>query len=46
VRLLNNEGYLTAAEIAETLNAPLIDVHRSLSGGHGIVMSVPAYFIP
>jgi hypothetical protein len=46
VRLLNNEGYLTAGEIAETLNAPLIDVHRSLEGGHGMIMSVPAYFIP
>jgi hypothetical protein len=48
VRLLNNDGYLTAAEIAETLDAPLIEVHRALKGGHeqGIVMSVPAYFIP
>jgi hypothetical protein len=46
VRLLNNEGYLTAAEIAETLDVSLIDVHRALGGGHGIVMSVPAYFIP
>jgi hypothetical protein len=26
VRLLNNEGYLTAAEIAETLDAPLVEV--------------------
>ena len=46
VRLLNNDGYLTAAEIAETLDAPLIDVRRALKGGHGIIMSVPAYFIP
>jgi hypothetical protein len=46
VRLLSKEGYLTAGEIAETLGAPLIDVHRALEGGHGIVMSVPAYFIP
>jgi len=48
VRLLNNDGYLTAAEIAETLDAPLIEVHRALKGGHeqGIIMSVPAYFIP
>lgn len=46
VRLLNNEEYLTAAEIADTLDTPLIDVHRALKGGHGIIMSVPAYFIP
>ena len=48
VRLLNNDGYMTAAEIAETLDAPLIEVHRALKGGHeqGIIMSVPAYFIP
>jgi hypothetical protein len=46
VRLLNNEGYLTAAEIAESLDASLIDVHRALGDGRGIVMSVPAYFVP
>ena len=46
VRLLNNDGYLTAAEIAETLDASVIDVHRALKDGHGIIMSVPAYFIP
>jgi hypothetical protein len=46
VRLLNKEGYLTAGEIAETLNAELLDVHKTLDGGRGIVMSVPAYFIP
>jgi hypothetical protein len=46
VRLLNNDGYLTAAEIAETLDASLIEVHRTLKNTHGIVMSVPAYFVP
>jgi hypothetical protein len=46
VRLLNNEGYLTAAEIADTLDASLIEVHRTLKNAHGIVMSVPAYFVP
>ena len=46
VRLLNKESYLTAGEIAETLNAELLDVHKALDGGRGIVMSVPAYFIP
>jgi hypothetical protein len=46
VRLLNNEGYLTAAEIAETLDAPLVDVYRTLKNQPGIIMSVPAYFVP
>ena len=46
VRLLNNDGYLTAAEIAETLDASVIEVHRVLKNSHGIIMSVPAYFIP
>lgn len=46
VRLLNNEGYLTAAEIAETLDAPLVEVYRTLKNEPGIIMSVPAYFVP
>jgi hypothetical protein len=46
VRLLNNEGYLTAAEIAETLDIPLVDVYRTLKNEPGIIMSVPAYFVP
>jgi hypothetical protein len=46
VRLLNNEGYLTAAEIAETLDASLVDVYRTLKNAPGIIMSVPAYFVP
>jgi len=46
VRLLNNEGYLTAAEIAETLDVPLVDVYRTLKNEPGIIMSVPAYFVP
>jgi hypothetical protein len=46
VRLLNNEGYLTAAEIAETLDVPLVDVYRTLKNQPGMIMSVPAYFVP
>ena len=46
VRLLNNEGYLTAAEIAETLDVPLVDIYRTLKNEPGIIMSVPAYFVP
>ena len=46
VRLLNNDGYLTAAEIADTLDASVIEVHRALKNSHGIIMSVPAYFVP
>ena len=46
VRLLNNEGYLTAAEIAETLDTPLVDVYRTLKNQPGMIMSVPAYFVP
>jgi hypothetical protein len=46
VRLLNNDGYLTAAEIAETLDTPLVDVYRTLKNQPGMIMSVPAYFVP
>ena len=45
-RLLNNEGYLTAAEIAETLDVPLVNIYRTLKNEPGIIMSVPAYFVP
>ena len=46
VRLFNNEGYLTAAEIAETLDVQLVDIYRTLKNEPGIIMSVPAYFVP
>ena len=46
VRLLSNEGYLTATEISETLDAPLVDVYRTLKNQPGMIMSVPAYFVP
>ena len=46
VRLLTNEEYLTATEIAETLSVPLIDVYRTLKNQPGMIMSVPAYFVP
>jgi hypothetical protein len=46
VRLLTNEDYLTATEISETLNVPLVDVYRTLKNQPGMIMSVPAYFVP
>jgi len=46
VRLLTNEEYLTAAEIAEALSVPLVDVYRTLKNQPGMIMSVPAYFVP
>ena len=46
VRLLSNEGYLTATEISETLDVPLVDVYRTLKNQPGMIMSVPAYFVP